>query len=201
MSLSACKLIETADKAPFMYGRRAKELIGENIPNKGEILEELKLLAEVETVPAAEPAPKPVGDGAVEVLLQRTMSRASARRRREVLRSAVSDGSRGHERISAGLAIPTSPTRNAFWQTVARCQPRTRIVQIAKAALADHGRDFLDPFEGARCSVSDPCRFDVRAWVHTDDNGVTHVCPCYRVDPVIEANRERWATRPMGSDG
>lgn len=53
--------------------------------------------------------------------------------------------------------------------------------------------DFLaDPFEGKGKLVSDPCRFDVRAWVHTDDNGVTHVCHVYRVDPVIEANRERY---------
>jgi hypothetical protein len=51
---------------------------------------------------------------------------------------------------------------------------------------------FADPFEGKGRLVSDPCRFDVRAWSYTDDQGVTHVCHVYRVDPVLEANRERF---------
>lgn len=108
MSLSARELIEAADKAPFMQWKaRAKELIGENIPNtKGEILEELKLLAEVEPAPQPEPAPRPVGDGAVEVLLQRNyVPRYLLGEDGKFFDQQSSDGSRGHERISAGLAI------------------------------------------------------------------------------------------------
>lgn len=53
--------------------------------------------------------------------------------------------------------------------------------------------DFLaDPFEGKGRLVSDPTRFDVRAWTYTDEKGVTHVCHVYRVDPVLEANRAKY---------
>lgn len=53
--------------------------------------------------------------------------------------------------------------------------------------------EFLaDPFEGKGTLVSDPCRFDVRAWAHTDENGMTHICHVYRVDPLIEENRARY---------
>ena len=102
------------------------------------------------------------------------------------------DGSRGHERISAGLAILHVTDAERVLATVARCRPEHSSSDREGACLT-MDEDFLaDPFEGKGKLVSDPCRFDVRAWVHTDDNGVTHVCHVYRVDPVIEANRDRY---------
>lgn len=51
---------------------------------------------------------------------------------------------------------------------------------------------FADPFDGKGTMVSDPTRFDMRCWVWTDENDTTHICHVYRVDPVLEANRERY---------